>query len=124
MVAFRAYDFIVSEAAEDTMPLYWLHNVVKMLCDHPVQKKDKGQYIRVVPETKAALLPNKNYVLLRRFSSKDDSSRLVAAPYFGNMTKSEFVGIENKLNYIYTERTSPYSIDYINDLVLDFFKIR
>lgn len=72
MVAFRAYDFIVSEAAEDTMPLYWLHNVVKMLCDHPVQKKDKGQYIRVVPETKAALLPNKNYVLLRRFSSKED----------------------------------------------------
>lgn len=106
------------------MPLYWLHNVVKMLCDHPMQNKDKGQYIRVVPETKAALLPNKNYVLLRRFSSKDDSSRLVAAPYFGNMTKSEFVGIENKLNYIYTERTSPYSIDYINDLVLDFFKIR
>jgi len=124
VVAFRAYDFIVNEAAEDTMPLYWLHNVVKMLCDHPVQKKDKGQYIRVVPETKAALLPNKIYVLLRRFSSKDDSSRLVAAPYFGNMTKSEFVGIENKLNYIYTERTSPYSIDYINDLVLDFFKIR
>ena len=92
VVAFRAYDFIVNEPAEDTVPLYWLHNVVKMLCDHPVQKKDKGQYIRVVPETKAALLPNKNYVLLRRFSSKDDSSRLVAAPYFGNMTKSEFVG--------------------------------
>lgn len=182
VVAFRAYDFIVSEPAEDTMPLYWLHNVVKMLCDHPVLKKDKGQYIKVAPETKAALLPNKNYVLLRRFSSKDDSSRLVAAPYFGNMTKSEFVGIENKLNYIYrpkghlrrdevmgltalldsemfdawfrtfngninvsaTElRMMPlppietireigrkiilrnnYSIDYINDLVLDYFKIQ
>ena len=47
--------------------------MVKMLCDHPVQKKDKGQYIRVVPETKAALPPNKNYVLLRRFSSKEDN---------------------------------------------------
>ena len=182
VVAFRAYDYIVNEPADDTVPLYWLHNVVKMLCDHPVQKKDKGQYIRVAPETKAALLPNKNYVLLRRFSSKDDSSRLVAAPYFGNMTKSEFVGIENKLNYIYrpkghlrrdevmgltalldsemfdawfrtfngninvsaTElRMMPlppietireigrkiilrnnYSIDYINDLVLDYFKIQ
>lgn len=182
VVAFRAYDYIVNESADDTVPLYWLHNVVKMLCDHPVQKKDKGQYIRVAPETKAALLPNKNYVLLRRFSSKDDSSRLVAAPYFGNMTKSEFVGIENKLNYIYrpkghlrrdevmgltalldsemfdawfrtfngninvsaTElRMMPlppietireigrkiilrnnYSIDYINDLVLDYFKIQ
>lgn len=182
VVAFRAYDSIVSDPAEDTVPLYWLHNVVKMLCDHPVQKKDKGQYIKVSPETKATLLPNKNYVLLRRFSSKDDSSRLVAAPYFGNMAQYEYVGIENKLNYIYrpkghlrrdevmgltalldsemfdayfrtfngninvsaTElRMMPlppietireigrkiilrnnYSIDYINDLVLDYFKIQ
>lgn len=182
VVAFRAHDFIVSEPGKDTVPLYWLHNVVKMLCDHPVQKKDKGQYIKVTSETKAALLPNKNYVLLRRFSSKDDSSRLVAAPYFGNMSQYEAVGIENKLNYIYrpkghlrrdevmgltalldsemfdayfrtfngninvsaTElRMMPlppietireigrkiilrnnYSIDFINDLVLDYFKIQ
>lgn len=182
VVAFRAHDFIVSEPDKDTVPLYWLHNVVKMLCDHPVQKKDKGQYIKVTSETKAALLPNKNYVLLRRFSSKDDSSRLVAAPYFGNMSQYEAVGIENKLNYIYrpkghlrrdevmgltallnselfdayfrtfngninvsaTElRMMPlppietireigrkiilrnnYSIDFINDLVLDYFKIQ
>lgn len=101
VVAFRAYDFIVSEPSKDTVPLYWLHNVVKMLCDHPVQKKDKGQYIKITPETKSALLPNKNYVLLRRFSSKDDNSRLIAAPYFGNMSQYEAVGIENKLNYIY-----------------------
>ncbi|MBQ7254272.1 MAG: Eco57I restriction-modification methylase domain-containing protein [Bacteroidales bacterium] len=182
VVAFRAYDFIVSEPSDDTVPLYWLHNVIKMLCDHPVQKKDKGQYIKVAPATRAALLPNKNYVLLRRFSSKDDNSRLVAAPYFGNMSQYEAVGIENKLNYIYrpdghlrrdevmgltalldsemfdayfrtfngninvsaTElRMMPlppietireigrriilknnYSIDYINDLVLEYFKIR
>lgn len=182
VVAFRAYDFIVSESGQDTVPLYWLHNVVKMLCDHPVQKKDKGQYIKVTPETMAMLLPNKNYVLLRRFSSKDDSSRLVAAPYFGNMSQNEFVGIENKLNYIYRPKghlrrdevmgltalldselfdayfrtfngninvsatelrmmplppietirdfgrkiilRNDYSIDYINELILEYFKIR
>lgn len=101
VVAFRAYDYIVAEPGDDTVPLYWLHNVIKMLCDHPVEKKDRGQYIRVTPESRSSLLPNKNYVLLRRFSSKDDESRLVAAPYFGNMTQYEFVGIENKLNYIY-----------------------
>lgn len=182
VVAFRAHDFIVSEPGKDTVPLYWLHNVVKMLCDHPVQKKDKGQYIKVTSETKTALLPNKNYVLLRRFSSKDDSSRLVAAPYFGNMSQHEAVGIENKLNYIYRSKghlrrdevmgltalldsemfdayfrtfngninvsatelrmmplpaietireigrkiilRNNYSIDFINDLVLDYFKIQ
>ena len=182
VVAFRAYDFIVNEPGEDTVPLYWLHNVIKMLCDHPVQKKDKGQYIKAVPQTKAVLLPNKNYVLLRRFSSKDDSSRLVAAPYFGNMAEYDFVGIENKLNYIYRPKghlrrdevmgitallcsemfdawfrtfngninvsatelrmmplppletireigrkiilRNDYSIDFVNDVVMDYFKIQ
>ena len=182
VVAFRAHDFIVSEPGKDTVPLYWLHNVVKMLCAHPVQKKDIGQYLKVTAETKTALLPNKNYVLLRRFSSKDASSRLVAAPYFGNMSQYEAVGIENKLNYIYSPKghlrrdevmgltalldsemfdayfrtfngninvsatelriiplppietireigrkiilRNNYSIDFINDLVLDYFKIQ
>ena len=101
VVAFRVYDYITSDEDPDTVPLYWMHNVVKMLADHPVNKKDKGQYIKVAPESMHTLLPNKNYILLRRMSSKDDSSRLVAAPYFGNMAKYKYVGIENKLNYIY-----------------------
>lgn len=101
IVAFRTYDEIMQSEEVDTVPLYWMHNVVKMLVDHPVSNKDKGQYIKINELTKPYLLPNKNYVFLRRFSSKDDSSRLIAAPYFGNMSKYELVGIENKLNYIY-----------------------
>lgn len=101
VVAFRIYDYITADEDIDTVPLYWMHNVIKMLADHPVNKKDKGQYIKVAPESMHTLLPNKNYILLRRMSSKDDSSRLVAAPYFGNMAKYKYVGIENKLNYIY-----------------------
>lgn len=101
VVAFRAYDYIIPNEEKDSAPLLWMHNVVKMLADHPVNKKGKGQYIIVNKETRPSLLPNKNYVLLRRFSSKDDDSRLIAAPYFGNMAKYELVGIENKLNYIY-----------------------
>jgi adenine-specific DNA-methyltransferase len=47
------------------------------------------------------LLPNKNYIFLRRFSAKDDKSRLVAAPYFVGISQAEFIGVENHLNYIY-----------------------
>ncbi len=101
VVAFRSTDYLCQNEEEDTVPLYWLHNVVKMLADHPVQKKDKCQFIRVADGSKSSLLPNKNYILLRRFSSKDDNSRLVAAPYFGNSSRYRYVGFENKLNYIY-----------------------
>ena len=101
VVAFRSEEYLSPEESEETVPLYWCHNVVKMLCDHPVEKKGRCQYIRVSQGSKSSLLPNKNYILLRRFSAKDDESRLVAAPYFGNASKYRYVGVENKLNYIY-----------------------
>jgi len=101
VVAFRSTEYLCHNEEEDTVPLYWSHNVVKMLCDHPVEKKERCQYIKVEAGSLSSLLPNKNYILLRRFSAKDDESRLVAAPYFGNSSKYKYVGIENKLNYIY-----------------------
>lgn len=101
VVAFRLKEQLCDIVEEEITSLYWLHNVVKMLADHPVVKKGKPQFIRINDISASSLLPNKNYVLLRRFSSKDDNSRLIAAPYFGNMTSCAYVGIENKLNYIY-----------------------
>ena len=67
----------------------------------PIFKRNKPQYIQFCDETKALLLPNKNYIFLRRFSAKDDKSRLVASPYFIEITQSEYIGVENHLNYIY-----------------------
>lgn len=101
VVAFRSKEQLCDTAEEGTASLYWLHNVVKMLAGHPVVKDRKPQFIRINEKSVSTLLPNKNYVLLRRFSSKDDNSRLIAAPYFGNMISCPYVGIENKLNYIY-----------------------
>lgn len=104
VVAFRALDFIVEnelEEIEEFAPLYWLHNVVKMGVGWPIVKPKKGQRIRCCEKSMTLLLPNKNYVLLRRFSAKDDKSRLVAAPYLSSSNSTEFIGVENKLNYIY-----------------------
>ena len=72
-----------------------------MILEWPLPKPEKGQYVRIENESKSILIPNKNYILLRRFSSKDDKSRLIAAPYFCNFITSEHIGVENKVNYIY-----------------------
>ncbi len=104
VVSFRALDFIHDEFQNGTVfltPLFWLHNVTKMELTWPLPKLNKGQYIRMEEKSKSILIPNKNYVLLRRFSSKDDKSRLIAAPYFSNFIESNSIGVENKLNYIY-----------------------
>ena len=79
----------------------WDGNLNKYHIFRGLKKDGLPQFIHINEMSVSTLLPNKNYVLLRRFSSKDDNSRLIAAPYFGNMTSCAHVGIENKLNYIY-----------------------
>ena len=104
VVAFRATEYIKEVYENETVflaPLLWLHNVYKMRVDWPIHKPNKGQYIQICSGSQSLLLPNKNYILLRRFSAKDDKSRLIASPYFAKLHEYEFVGVENKVNYIY-----------------------
>lgn len=105
VVAHRAWDHIKevepSEEAFDPAPLFWLHNVSKMKLTWPLTRPNKGQYILIQERSLPILIPNKNYLLLRRFSSKDDKSRLIATPYFSRSSNATHIGVENKLNYIY-----------------------
>lgn len=104
VVAFRSWDYIKEKFENGTVqlaPLFWLHNVKQMILEWPMVKPKKGQYINIEDKSMPLLIPNKNYILLRRFSSKDDKNRLIAAPYFCNFIKSDYIGVENKVNYIY-----------------------
>lgn len=104
VVGFRAWDFI-HETFENgktiLVPLLWLHNVNKMKITWPDHKPERGQFIRVENQSESLLVQNRNYILVRRFSAKDDKSRLIAAPYFSNSIDFGYIGIENKLNYMY-----------------------
>jgi len=107
VVSFRSWDFIQNNYENGTVflaPLFWLHNVNKMSLEWPITSNNKGQFIKIEPASKSLLIPNKNYILLRRFSTKEDKSRLIAAPYFCNYAKSNFIGVENKVNYIYRKK--------------------
>jgi adenine-specific DNA-methyltransferase len=69
---------------------------------HLIKGKIKGEYILENKKSESRLVANKDYVLLRRFSSKDDKSRLIASPYLSKwLSKYDKIGFENHLNYIY-----------------------
>lgn len=107
VVSFRAAEYLFEQYQNGTVilvPLYQLINTSKMSFDWPVFKRNKPQYIQNCEATKSLLLQNKNYVFLRRFSAKDDKSRLVACPYFADISSAEYIGVENHLNYIYRKR--------------------
>jgi len=103
VVAFRAKKFIFERQSENGkhIPLLWLRNVKAMKIAWPLYKRGKPQYIEESPESLPLLIPSGNYVLLRRFSAKEEARRLIAAPFIGKVYPYEMVGLENHINYIY-----------------------
>ena len=100
VVPFRATQFITNENGSGRVPLLWMQNVKSLCTTWPVPTR-KQQYIISSDASASILLPNKNYVLLRRFSAKEEQRRLTAAPYLAENVPFDLVGFENHLNYIY-----------------------
>jgi len=91
---------------EDLKPYFRLNHVNQMELGWPLTLFNKEQYIQANSSTKSLLRPNDNYIYLRRQSAKGDSNRLICTPYFKDHYQTDFVGIDNKLNYIYSKKRS------------------
>ncbi len=102
VVPFRATQFLhkTDVPIGSRVPLIWMNHVHAMLISFPNGTR-KPQYIGREAAKKSLLLPNRNYVLLRRFSAKEEVRRLVAAPWLKSLVCCSLLGIENHLNYIY-----------------------
>jgi adenine-specific DNA-methyltransferase len=106
VVAFRAKAFLSTDAkvrAGQAVPLLWMQNVQAQSVEWPVTRGNKPQAILRQANEKNLLVPLKNYVLLRRFSAKEEHRRLVAAPLLMNDFdyRCHQIGLENHLNYVY-----------------------
>jgi adenine-specific DNA-methyltransferase len=103
VVPFRSEKYLLPDLAESakTTPLLWMHNMQGMRIIWPLKKNGKASAIRACNETTPLLLPVKNYVLVKRFSSKEQKRRLHAAVLLESEFPYESVGIENHVNYIY-----------------------
>jgi adenine-specific DNA-methyltransferase len=102
VVPFRATQFIdkAGEVPGSHVPLFWMNHVQPMQVTWPIGRH-KPEYIKHVTDALALLVPNRNYVLLRRFSAKEEERRLVAGPYMASTGKISMIGLENHLNYVY-----------------------
>ena len=103
VVPFRAKDLVdhEGEVPESHVPLLWMNHVRPMQVTWPLHRH-KAEYIKRQGAEKL-LLPNRNYVLLRRFTAKEEVRRLSAAPYVAQSMPVPLVGLENHLNYIYRQ---------------------
>ena len=101
VIPFRAKELVDSRGnvPGTHVPLIWMNHVRSMKVEWPLNGR-KPEYIRR-DGSRALLVPNANYVLVRRFSAKEEASRLTAAPHMGRDSAVPEIGLENHLNYIY-----------------------
>jgi adenine-specific DNA-methyltransferase len=104
VVPFRAKGLLKErlKPGNGTVPLLWMQNVKPHLVEYPLERFDKPQAI--LANDPSLLIPNANYVLLRRFSAKEDKRRLVSAPFLGEKFDFAQIGFENHLNVIFNKK--------------------
>lgn len=121
VVTFRATDYLLDSADHpDAVPLISIHNVRPFATVWPVAKGTKPVAFKATNGAASLVLPARNYVLLRRFSAKEEHRRLTASPYLPNADeRRRSVALENHINYV-THTTRELTEDEVCGLVALF----
>jgi len=102
VVLFRVEEFLLPTLdGKDTAPLIGPHNVRAFETVWPVEKRGKPTAFRICPASVKHLVPTRNYVLLRRFSAKEEQRRLTASWFLHAEETRHYLGLENHINYVY-----------------------
>ena len=128
VVDFRCRDFLTAEDAEGSVPLIYPANLKPAGVQWPVEMR-KCQGFAVAPETRRWLFPNGHYVLIKRFTAKEEKRRVVACVY-DPVDGYDFVAFENHVNVIHRghgplDRSEAAGLaDFLNsDLVDTYFRM-
>jgi adenine-specific DNA-methyltransferase len=98
VVDFRAREFLRSDPDGDTMPLIYPAHFHNGFIQWPKPGSKKPNGIVLASPTESLLLSSGNYVLVKRFSAKEERRRVVAAIYDSQRIRAPYVGFENHLN--------------------------
>ena len=107
VVTFRARDLLLWESNGDSaVPLLLPQNVKPFQTVWPVKGKSHPLAIldSETSRRRKLLLPTRNYVVLKRFSAKEEKRRLTAACFLRSEQSTKRIAFENHLNYIYHDQ--------------------
>lgn len=104
VVDFRLKEHIGNDISDHSCPLIYPCHFQNGVVDWPNKDGKKPNTIKVNKTTRQWLLPNGCYTLTRRFSSKEEHKRLVAAIYEPQDNPAEMAGFENHLNVFHHEK--------------------
>jgi len=127
VVDFRVRDYIHDEWQEGFAPLIYPAHFESNIVRWPLSESRKPNAIQIHPETVKWLMPNEYYLLLRRFSSKEEKRRIFPALFKPLAGNHEFIGFENHLNVIHSFRRgirpelAKGLASYFSSSIVDFY---
>lgn len=99
VVDFRARPYLRDQPAPDAVPLIYPGNLRDGRVTWPANNGSrKPTAISAAPETESLLLPNEPFVLVKRFTSKEERRRVTAALSLPDDLPGSVVAFENHLN--------------------------
>lgn len=103
VVDFRATRFLRENPGANTVPLIYPRNFDHGYIVHPKDGGNKPQALALLPGVEELLVPKGVYVLVKRFTSKEERRRVVAAVYDPKRIPAEQIGFENHTNFFHRE---------------------
>jgi adenine-specific DNA-methyltransferase len=101
VVDFRARSFLSERPEPGTVPLLYPCHFLRGSVRWPIENSRKPNAIVLTETTQDLLVASGVYVLTKRFSSKEERRRVVAAVFDPKRISSEWIGFENHLNYFH-----------------------
>lgn len=99
VVDFRAKDLLHTHPGRDTVPLIYPCHLRHGFVEWPNGTTRKPNALALDPRTEDLLVPAGYYVLVKRFTAKEERRRVVAAVYDPTRIPADRVAFENHLNY-------------------------
>lgn len=129
VVDFRMKEFLKQNPEKGTVPLLYSNHFSKTGITYPVDSK-KPNAIILNDQTRRWLFPSGFYTVTKRFSSKEESQRIVARIITPTNVSSDSFGIENHLNVFHSNKMSldkfiAYGLTaYLNSSLVDaYFRV-
>lgn len=127
VVDFRSREHLRDSCDGDAIPLIYPGHLRQGRIKWPGESKTKPCAIAVSPATEGMFLPSGEYVLVKRFSSKEERRRVAASVLESTDLPSDVVAMENHVNVLHfsnrgMERDLAWGLAaYLNSTAVDLF---
>ncbi len=105
VVDFRVSEQLTNNTTANSTALFYPFHFSDGMIVWPRYSQKKNEAICVNNKTKELLVKSGNYTFCKRFSSKEEKKRIVAAFYDASKYNFDVIGIENHINYFHMNNT-------------------